>query len=166
MITLAAAVYDVRFRRIPSWLTLPGIAIGLMFWAAAATPREFVAVVAVVVLAFLVGFLFYATGILGGGDGKLLTCVAALQGPKAFGECVVWMLVAGVAVSVALLGWRRALIPLVRRISSSLVDFLRFGVMSNPIEGEKPHRMPFAIVVLIAVVATLTARHAGVTLLP
>ncbi len=166
LVSLGAAVFDVRFRRIPSWLTLPGIAAGFGYWAITSTPRQFAGVVAVTALTFVVGFLLYAVSILGGGDGKLLTCVAALEGPGLFAECVAWMLVAGVVISIAILGWRRALVPLARRIGVSLVDLLRFGIVSNPIEGSEPHRMPFAVVVLIAVVLTVAGQRAGFRLLP
>lgn len=166
VIALGAAVFDVRVRRIPSWLTLPGIAAGLVYWAIASTPRQFAGVAAVTALTFVVGFLLYAVSILGGGDGKLLTCVAALEGPGLFAECIAWMLVAGVVISIAILGWRRALVPLARRIGVSFVDLLRFGVASNPIAGSEPHRMPFAVVVLVAVVATMAAQRAGIRILP
>ena len=158
-------MFDLRIRRIPSWLTLPGIAAGFVYWALVSTPGQFAGVVAVTALTFGVGFLLFTASILGGGDGKLLTCVAALAGPGMFAECVVWMLITGVVVSIAILAWRRALVPLASRIGRWFVDLLRFGIVANPMEGSEAHRMPFAVVVLIAVVVTVTARHAGFRLL-
>lgn len=159
-------MFDLRIRRIPSWLTLPGIAAGFVYWALISTPGQFAGVVAVTALTFGVGFLLYAASILGGGDGKLLTCVAALAGPGMFAECVVWMLITGVVVSIAILAWRRALVPFGRRFGTSLVNFLRFGVVSNPLEDSEPHRLPFAVVVFGALVVTVAARRAGIGLLP
>lgn len=166
LVALVAAGYDVRVRRIPSWLTLPGIAAGLGYGAIRSTPREFAVLVAVAALTFVAGFLLFVASILGGGDGKLLTCVAALAGPGMFAECLVWMLIAGVVISIAVLGWSRALLPLARRLGRSLFDLLRFGVVTDPMGESEPHRMPFAVVVLAAVIATVAARHAGITLLP
>jgi Flp pilus assembly protein protease CpaA len=72
LVAVVAAVFDVRVRRIPSWLTLPGIAAGFVYWARHSTPGQFAGVVAVTALTFVIGFLLYTASILGGGDGKLV----------------------------------------------------------------------------------------------
>lgn len=166
LVALVAAGYDVRFRRIPSWLTVPGIAAGLVFGAMTSTPRQFALLLAVAALTFAAGFLLFVTSILGGGDGKLLTCVAALAGPEKFAECLVWMLIAGVVFSIAILAWSRALLPWLGRLGRSVAGLLRFGIAPDPMGEHEPHRMPFAIVVLAGGIAAIAARHAGVTLLP
>lgn len=165
LVVLAAAVYDVRIRRIPWWLTVPGIGAGLGFGAIISTPLQFAGWVAITALTFVAGFVLYMTSILGGGDGKLLTCVVAMAGPGMFAECIAWMLITGVVVSIAILTWTRALVPFARRLGLSFLQFMRSGTISDPMEGREPHRMPFAVVVCGGVLAALVAQRIGIRLL-
>jgi Flp pilus assembly protein protease CpaA len=165
LLVLAAAAFDVRVRRIPWWLTVPGIGAGVCFGAITSTPRQFAGWMAITALTFAAGFVLYIASILGGGDGKLLTCVAAMAGPGMFAECIAWMLITGVVVSIAILTWTRALVPFARRVGVSLVQFMRSGTISDPMEGREPHRMPFAVVVCGGVLTALVAHRIGIRLL-
>jgi Flp pilus assembly protein protease CpaA len=164
-VVIPAAVLDIRTRTVPSLVTVPGIVLGLVLWAADATPRQYAGVFAVVLLTFVAGFVLFASGILGGGDGKLLTCVAALEGPKQFGECLIWILVMAVVASMAILARRRTLAPLFRRLGQGMSDLLRFGAPSGSLVAGEPHRLPFALVVLLGTAAQWAAHLAGVAIL-
>ena len=77
-VVLGAAVYDVRYRRIPNWLTVGGILIGLA-------------------AAFGVYFLLYALRAMGAGDVKLMAAVGAIVGwQNWFGTFLVTAVVGGV----------------------------------------------------------------------
>lgn len=85
-VLLAAAVVDVRTGRVPNWLTLPAILIGLLLHAGAGLAeggwgglQEGLAASGLGLLAAFVPFavIFFAGGI-GGGDVKLMTAVGAL----------------------------------------------------------------------------------------
>lgn len=75
VVLLISAIWDIRFRKIPNAVTFSGTAIGLTLafltdWKAG--------VVAVAAIAFI--FLVGMTGIMGGGDLKLIMALVALQG--------------------------------------------------------------------------------------
>jgi Flp pilus assembly protein protease CpaA len=163
---VAAAGFDIRAGRIPTWLTAPGVLAGLILWIPDTTPLAFAGVAGVVLATFVVGFVLFAGGVLGGGDGKLLTCMAALAGPRLFLECIGWMLILGIAVSIVFLAWKRALLPLARRLVSILGELIRFGVVTTPVVEGEPHRIPYALIAALGALAGLASNHLGHSLLP
>jgi prepilin peptidase CpaA len=78
---LAAAVWDVRARRIPNVLTIFGfvVAVGLR---ATAGPGAGIDGVIGAILAFVLCLPFFVLGVLGGGDAKLLMALGAFTGPR------------------------------------------------------------------------------------
>jgi prepilin peptidase CpaA len=78
---LAAAVFDLRSRRIPNALTVSGfgIAVALRF---AAGPGAGIDGLTGAVLAFVLCLPFFVLRVLGGGDAKLLMAVGAFMGPR------------------------------------------------------------------------------------
>ena len=71
---LPCAIYDVRHRRIPNWLTLPPLPVAL-WWAWGHGTMG----LALTVLA--AGYIAFRFGGLGGADGKIATVVAAISPP-------------------------------------------------------------------------------------
>ena len=81
VLVLAAAVYDVRYRRIPNWISVSGVAIGLALntFLYRGLPGL---VFAAKGLAFGFGlyFVLYALHAMGAGDVKLMGAVGSLVG--------------------------------------------------------------------------------------
>jgi prepilin peptidase CpaA len=87
-IALVAAVLDIRFRRIPNWLTLSGVIVGVGLnsvvnwngerWFDGYNWRSSLAGLG---LAFLIYFPLYLLRAMGAGDVKLMGAVGALIGP-------------------------------------------------------------------------------------
>lgn len=110
----ALTVYDIRCRRLPNWLTLPGFAVLLV--GAAVIGRGVPALVGASALAgvYLLVHLASPTA-MGAGDVKLALGLGALTG--CFGGDV-WLLAAigaplltAVAGVVARLGWSATILP-------------------------------------------------------
>jgi prepilin peptidase CpaA len=82
LIVFTAAVYDIRFRRIPNWLTLTGILLGFALNIAVVyydRPLQGVKHAAVGLgFAFAVYFIFYLIHAMGAGDVKLMAAVGAI----------------------------------------------------------------------------------------
>lgn len=99
--------YDIRDRRLPNWLTLPGAVVILV--AAAATGRGVPALLgALALFTVYVAVHMVAPAALGAGDAKLAIGIGALTG--AFGVDV-WVLSA-LAAPLLTAGW--ALVTVVR----------------------------------------------------
>jgi prepilin peptidase CpaA len=105
-VVLVAAIYDVRYRRIPNWLTVGGAVLGL-----AGNTMEYgspglgFALVGMTV-GFGVYLLLYALRAMGGGDVKLMAAVGAIVG---------WHDWFGIFLVTALVGGAMALILAAKR---------------------------------------------------
>jgi prepilin peptidase CpaA len=97
-LVLGAAVYDVRYRRIPNWLTLLGVVLGVALntflyqgWPGLRLSLAGLA------LAFGIYLFLYALRAMGAGDVKLMAAVGAVVGwQNWFGIFVVTAVVGGV----------------------------------------------------------------------
>src|ERR1017187_945375 len=83
VVLLAAAVFDVRYRRIPNWLTVGGVVLALAMNAVRAPPLAGVGfALAGLGVAFGIYLLLYALRAMGAGDVKLMAAVGALVDRK------------------------------------------------------------------------------------
>jgi prepilin peptidase CpaA len=97
-LVLGAAVYDVRYRRIPNWLSVGGVLIGLALntFLYQGWPGLRFALIGLAA-AFGVYFLLYALRAMGAGDVKLMAAVGAIVGwQNWFGTFLVTAVVGGV----------------------------------------------------------------------
>jgi prepilin peptidase CpaA len=98
-VVLGAAIYDVRYRRIPNWLSLTGVLIGLALngFLDQGRPGLFVSSMLGLAIAFCAYFVLYALRAMGAGDVKLMAAVGAILGwPNWFGVFIVTAILGGV----------------------------------------------------------------------
>ena len=76
-----AAVYDIRYRRIPNWLVLSGIIVGLLWNGLAQDGLGLGRAAAGLGLGFALYFPLYLLRARGAGDVKLLAAAGAIVGP-------------------------------------------------------------------------------------
>jgi len=111
LVVSLAAFLDVRTRRIPNWLTLGLVIIGvaLNLWRAGLMGAELA--LAGTVLGFLMLLPFYALGGIGAGDVKLLAAVGALLGPELLVSVAAYGALVGGLMSVVILARRSKWLP-------------------------------------------------------
>jgi prepilin peptidase CpaA len=103
VLVLIAGVTDIKTRRIPNWLVLAGLCIGialnsLLFeWAGLKLSLSGAG------LAFAVYFVFYLLRAMGAGDVKLMAAIGALAGPKSWLLIFFFTAIAGGVVALVLL---------------------------------------------------------------
>lgn len=107
LLVLVVSVYtELKDNRIPNWVTLPAVGVGLL---AGYAPGGIT--LAASVQGFLIGFLFlfvfYMFGGMGGGDVKLMGALGALMGYPAILTTVVYTAVLGGFMAFAVLIWNR-----------------------------------------------------------
>jgi prepilin peptidase CpaA len=109
LIVCLAAIYDLRYRRIPNWLVLTGLLLGLGVNAFLFEWAGLQGSLLGIGIAFLVYFPLYLLRGMGAGDVKLMAAVGAIVGWKAW--IVIFFLTAimGGLAAVALLASRSQL---------------------------------------------------------
>jgi prepilin peptidase CpaA len=108
LMVIIAAAYDIRYRRIPNWLTASGVLIGLVLNSFLQTPAPAVLSVGGLLfalkgfgLAFGVYFFLYALRAMGAGDVKLMAAVGSLVGWQDwFGIFLISAVIGGIAAIV------------------------------------------------------------------
>lgn len=104
---LAVAVYvELKERRIPNWLTLSGMALGLLIAYWQGTPA-FASSIIGLIIGFGFLFIFYVFGGVGGGDVKLMGAAGALMGRFLIQEALVYTAFIGAFLAVLMVIWRK-----------------------------------------------------------
>lgn len=155
-----AAVFDIRFRRIPNWLNLAALLLGLAANAYLAGLHG----LGRSALGFAVGFgLYFPLFLLharGAGDVKLLAAVGSIAGP---GNCFAIFLLAAVlggALAVVLLIFKRRLGKTLWNVGWILKDLSQFKApfAANPeldVNSPEALRLPHGAVIALGVFAFL-----------
>jgi prepilin peptidase CpaA len=115
-LVIGAAVFDIRYRRIPNWLSVSGAAAGLLLNAFLVGHGDQVFSLDGLVFAlkglgagFGVYLFFYLLHAMGAGDVKLMAAVGAVVGWRDWvGICIITALVGGVA-AIAISALRKRL---------------------------------------------------------
>jgi prepilin peptidase CpaA len=100
----AIAVFeDLRWRRIPNWVTGSGVTAGLICGAAKSGWSGLGMAAGGAVVGFLLFLIFYLMGGMGGGDIKLLCAFGSLLGPSGTIAAGLLAAVAGALLAAAIL---------------------------------------------------------------
>jgi prepilin peptidase CpaA len=94
---------DIRTRKIPNWLVLSGLCLGITLNAILLSWQGAERSVEGALLAFGVYFALYSVRAMGAGDVKLMAAVGSLVGPKAWFAIFAWALLSGGCMALALL---------------------------------------------------------------
>ena len=122
LILLTAAVTDLRWQRIPNWLTLPALPVGLI--AQTVYGDGFLQGLLGALVGFAALFALFAIGAGGGGDVKLFTVVGSFVGFHNLGVVLVLVAIAGGVAGVVVAVRAGAL---TRVLKNSVMIFASLG---------------------------------------
>jgi prepilin peptidase CpaA len=106
---LVAAIYDLRARQVPNWLTMSALTVAVVLQGATGGPHGLRSAGLGFALALLLTLPLFALRGLGGGDVKLMAASGAMTGPAAFLVLfAVNAILGGIVALVLLLRKRRA----------------------------------------------------------
>ncbi len=131
MVSVAAGVIDLRSRRIPNWLTVPALLLGLganVVLGGLAGLKTSLLGFGLALLIYLPLFLLRA---MGGGDVKLMAALGAAAGPQH------WLVL---FVLTALLGGVVALVVVILRGALGRVLRNIVHILGSLLRGRSPHR--------------------------
>jgi prepilin peptidase CpaA len=163
-LTVVAAWTDLRDRKIPNWLTIPGIFVGIALnsylkgWHGTKTSLEGAG------LALLVLLPLVLLRALGAGDWKLMGAVGAFLGPVLFPFVLVGsVFVAGLMAIVQMVRTRRV-IETLSNLAVLVQGFFSFGLRPNPeISLDNPvlMKLPFGVAVAAGTLICICAARWG-----
>jgi prepilin peptidase CpaA len=159
-----AGFTDWRWRRIPNWLTVPGLVLGIAAnaatdgWAGAKTA----VLGAGLGLALLLPLLMVRS--LGAGDWKLTGALGALLGPQRLIAVLLGtILVAGLMALVLIVAKKRVR-QTARNIWHMLVALVRFHMPARDVSLESPEslKVPFGVAMAVTVIALVVGHMARI----
>ncbi len=154
---------DWRYRRIPNWLTVPALVVGVAVNTAVHGWPGTKASLLGAGLGLLVLLPFVLIRALGAGDWKLTGALGALLGPSLLVTVLIGsMLVAGV-MALALVVYKGRLHQTLRNIGHMLGAFLRLHLPGPEVSLDNPEsvKVPFGVAMALTVVLCGVGRALG-----
>jgi prepilin peptidase CpaA len=156
-LTCVAAVWDWRSRRIPNWLTVPGVVAGITLhsvlqgWHGAGFSMAGMGLA----LALLLPLVYLRA--IGAGDWKLMGAVGALVGWQIFLVVLFGSIFVAGFMAVAQMIRADRVTETLRNLWTLLKGFIAFGLVKNPnISLDNPGllKLPFGVAVAAATIAS------------
>jgi prepilin peptidase CpaA len=148
---LTGSVFDLRNRRIPNLLTLPGILFGLLLHLALDGWNGLGHSALAGLIAFVVFVIFWLAGGMGAGDVKLITAIGCILGGSMH---VVWLLIytalAGGVMAVGLALWRGRLKDTIMNLGALVLHHRFEGLRPHPqlnVGNAQTLRLPYALAI-------------------
>ncbi len=160
---VAAGISDLRSRRIPNWLTIPGLLVGIATngatngWSGVKTSLLGAGLGLLVLLPFVV------IRSLGAGDWKLAGALGAFVGPAVLVDLLmVSVFVAGV-MALALVIYKRRVLETLRNIGRLLASMVTFRMPGPEVSPDNPHslKIPYGVALALTTVLFGIARLWG-----
>jgi prepilin peptidase CpaA len=158
-IMLSVAVYiELKESRIPNWLTLSGMAMGLLIGYLHGTTAFWMSLGGLAIgFGFL--FIFYVFGGVGGGDVKLMGAAGALMGVDLTKPALFYTAFIGAFIGVMMIIWRR---DFWMRIGQGLRRLAFWRKQDNNQPVPLPAiKVPYGIAIAIGCVLALLASGNG-----
>jgi prepilin peptidase CpaA len=154
LLSMAAGWTDLRSRRIPNWLTVPGLLIGiaantaLSGWGGLKTS----VLGAAVGLALLLPFVLLRS--LGAGDWKLAGALGAFTGPSLLVDLLLASVFVAGLMAVALVIYKGRVRQTARNIGHILVSLVTFRLPGSQVSLDNPDslKVPYGVALAFTVV--------------
>jgi len=161
-LTFLAALLDWRSRRIPNWLTVPGLLSGVLIHALIGGWHGTLFALKGAGLALLILLPLVIMRALGAGDWKLMVAVGAFVGPVMFLFVLLGSIFAsGIMAVVQVLRMGRVTETL-RNMVTLVRGFFSFGLKKNPeisLDNPRLLKLPFGVAVAAATLVCFYAAN-------
>ena len=150
----AAGLWDLRTRRIPNWLTLGALVLGLVFRVVTGV-HPLLDGLGGAGLGFVAGLLLMIAGALGGGDGKLLMAAGAFFGLRPFVGALLLIAVLGGLLGIAEAIRQRAILPALYNAGGMLRRWItlgRAGAGPRTLESPGAVAVPYGVAIALGAI--------------
>jgi prepilin peptidase CpaA len=163
LLAIVAGWTDYRSRRIPNWLTVPGLAVGIGINVAAAGWGGLRTSLLGAGLGLLLLLPFVLLRSLGAGDWKLAGALGAFVGASVLLNLLVGSVFVAGIMAVALVIYKRRVRQTVRNIGHLLVSLSTFRLPGSEVSLDNPQslRVPYGVALAVTVVVYGIARQLG-----
>src|SRR4030095_242888 len=159
-LTVSAALLDWRSRRIPNWLTLPGLLVGIATHAVFPGWQGVMFALKGAALALIILLPLVLLRALGAGDWKLMGAVGAFLGWQLF----LFVLAGSIFLSgvMAIVQTYRVgrVMETLRNMVTLVKGFFAFGLRKNPqisLDNPRLLKVPFGVAVAVATIVCFVA---------
>jgi prepilin peptidase CpaA len=158
IVAVISAVTDLRFRKIPNWLSLSAALTGLLLNFFFSGFQGLGSALVGSIAGFLLLFFVYLVGGMGAGDVKLMAAIGAFLGPWLIFVAFIWTALAGGVLALLLIGWRKTFRQTSQNLKTILLS-LSMGTsprqanitLDNPKLIKLPYGVPIALGTILAV---------------
>ncbi len=165
LVCAVAAVTDLAWRRVPNWLTYPGLLVGLVGNSASGLVPEawrdgldLIGWEASLQGLFVCGGIMLVCFVLfeiGGGDVKLLAMIGACLGWERGLEILLWTFVLGAMAGISILVWNVGALTLLRKLAIYLLASFRLVQWQPLTEADRALLRPSLFLAPMAGLAVL-----------
>lgn len=155
---LAGAAFDVRSRRIPNFLTLPGILFGLLLHFGLGGWRQMGLAALAGLICGVLFLIFWLAGGMGAGDVKLMAAVGTIAGLPLVAYLLILTAIAGGVMAIGLALWRGRLRETIRNVGALALHHRMEGLSPHPqlnVANARTLRLPYALAVAAGTATTL-----------
>jgi prepilin peptidase CpaA len=158
---LTAGITDLRWRRIPNWLTYSAIPLAILLHGLADGWRG--AKLSLLGTALGLGILlpFVLIRSLGGGDWKLVGGMGAFFGPARLIQVLIYTLLINGVIALVMVIWKKRLGRTLRNLGRMCAAFFRFHLPGQDLTIDNPEaaKVPFGVAAAIAVLLYTAFQH-------
>ena len=154
ILSVIAGWTDLRSRRIPNWLTIPGVLVGIIAntvfggWSGLKTS----VLGALVGLALLLPLVLLRS--LGAGDWKLAGALGSFAGPALLVNLLIYSVFVAGLMAVALVIYKGRLLQTLRNIGHILISLVTFRLPGTRVSLDNPDslKVPYGVALAFTVV--------------
>jgi prepilin peptidase CpaA len=157
-VAVAGSVFDVRSRRIPNFITLPGILLGLCLHLVLGGWAQLGLATLAGLICGVLFLIFWLAGGMGAGDVKLITAVGAIAGMPLVPWLLILTALAGGVMALGLALWRGRLRETTRNVGAIALHHRFEGLTPHPqlnLANARTLRLPYALAITAGIATTL-----------
>jgi prepilin peptidase CpaA len=165
LLSVLAAWTDLRSRRIPNWLTVPGLMVGLAVNWAIGGWSGLKASLLGAGLGLLLLLPFVLLRSLGAGDWKLAGALGSFAGPGLLVDLLLGSVFVAGIMAVGLVIYKRRVRQTMRNIGNILMSLVTFRMPGPEVTLDNPQslKVPYGVALALTVVLYGVAHIGGVT---
>jgi prepilin peptidase CpaA len=155
---LTGAAFDIKSRRVPNFITGPGILLGLVLHLSLGGWKQLGLAAAAGLICGVVFLIFHLVGGMGAGDVKLITAVGCIAGLSQAGYLLLLTSLAGGVLAIILALYRRRLKETLTNLGALILHFRLEGYQPHPelnVSNSQTLRLPYAVAIAAGTALTM-----------